>query len=329
MGQRANLIVKQNGRWQLYYDHWCANRLDVELFWGPALALRFIEQREPVGESDWLDEIWCEGAALLDFDEDVLLFFGGEDIMWDVPLRRAHLALMHEMWPGWEIRWAHEGLVTVGTYVGKPKEMFLTDREPDPEQRFRILGDDPEDNRILLTVTRDGVTTAGRICGDEESLLLGPGALPELPELTGAAATGRLDWHGDMPLGGLHLDYDCSAFAYWSAGPTPAIEERVAAAWPGWDFAWLHDLYHAHIMLTGVDVLLPDKPFAELQAARVGSLQHRYHAQARNPAKELAERMGATDINPATDEARGSVGDAEEKRRILEALSRQFPGRPN
>jgi hypothetical protein len=31
MEQRANLVVVNDGDWQLYYDHWCANRLDIEL----------------------------------------------------------------------------------------------------------------------------------------------------------------------------------------------------------------------------------------------------------------------------------------------------------
>jgi hypothetical protein len=42
MGQRANLLIIESGRGTLYYDHWCANRLDDELFWGPEEALHFI-----------------------------------------------------------------------------------------------------------------------------------------------------------------------------------------------------------------------------------------------------------------------------------------------
>jgi len=104
MGQRANLIVGQQGRWRLYYDHWCANRLDVELFWGPEPARRFIEQFDAVDESRWLDEVWCEGAAVPDLDDRVLVFFGGEDIIGDITLRRTHLSLMRDMWPGWQIK---------------------------------------------------------------------------------------------------------------------------------------------------------------------------------------------------------------------------------
>ena len=33
VGQRANLIVIREDGWQIYHDHWRANRLDVELVW--------------------------------------------------------------------------------------------------------------------------------------------------------------------------------------------------------------------------------------------------------------------------------------------------------
>ncbi|HJW92891.1 MAG TPA: hypothetical protein VJ901_04675 [Thermoanaerobaculia bacterium] len=113
MGQRANLIVIEHGQRTVYYDHWCANRLDDELFWGPEEALHFIRQREPAGDGGWLDEVWCEGAALLDLDRRDLLFFGGEDVLYDVRLRRVHLDLLRRQWDGWTVRWAPEGLMTV------------------------------------------------------------------------------------------------------------------------------------------------------------------------------------------------------------------------
>lgn len=106
MGQRANLVIVRRGDWRLYYDHWCANRLDIELFWGPRLAAELIEQRAPLDDRQgWLDEVWCEGAAVLDEDRQVLLWFGGEDVLYDIPLRRAFLELMRCQWPGWEVRW--------------------------------------------------------------------------------------------------------------------------------------------------------------------------------------------------------------------------------
>src|SRR5438874_1905161 len=118
MGQRANLVVVRNGAWKLFYDHWCANRLDTELFWGPGLATQFIEQRAALEDrNDWLDEVWAEGAAIVDHDHQTLLWYGGEDILYDIPRRRVLLEMMQSQWPAWMIRWAAGGIAEIGAYV--------------------------------------------------------------------------------------------------------------------------------------------------------------------------------------------------------------------
>lgn len=288
------------------------------------MARRFIEQLDTVDESRWLDEVWCEGAAVLDLDDRTLLFFGGDDIIGDIPLRRAHLSLMRDMWPGWQIRWAHEGIVTIGAHVGRPAQVFLCESEPDPEERFRIETDAADANRTLLTVTGDGVTSAWRVAGDEEALRLGPGALDVLDEVPGSD---RLVWEGAMPAGGLHVDYDAKTLGFWWAHPTPAIADRAAAAWPGWDISWFEDRFEAQIERTDLRIRLPAPPLIELQAARIESLRRRCHWHARNSARDLAARIGAAMIGAASDDARGPVGDEAEKLEILHGLSRRVFGR--
>jgi len=322
VGQRANLLVGRRGTWTLYYDHWCANRLDVELFWGLDLALTFIEQRDAKDSSYWLDEVWCEGAAAVDTDRHLLLFFGGEDILWDIPLRRAHLALMREAWPGWEVRWADEGIVTVGSYAGEPRKRFLDDHQPGPKARFSVLTEYPEDNTTLLTCTTEGATTVRRVYGDEESLRLGPGQLAVLSELEGSDS---LDWEGEMPSGGCHIDLDRKSIAFWWAETTPAIEDRARSAWPGWQVTWLRDRYEDHVALSGLGIRLPERPLADLQTERLDQLRLLCDHEAKNPAKELAARAGATEINPATDEARGSVGTESEKLEHMDRLASRVP----
>jgi len=96
MGQRANLVIVRRQDWRLYYDHWRPNRLDIELFWGPRLAAEFIEQREPDSDLDgWLDEVWCEGAAILDEDRKALLWYGGEDFEAQLDLASIEIQLPH------------------------------------------------------------------------------------------------------------------------------------------------------------------------------------------------------------------------------------------
>ena len=93
MGQRAVLIIAENEKYEIYYDHWCANTLDSYLFWGPEEAVSFIRKHDPE-KGYWLNDVWCEGAVLVDLDKKKLLFFGGEDIIYEIPLGRGYLELL-------------------------------------------------------------------------------------------------------------------------------------------------------------------------------------------------------------------------------------------
>ncbi len=318
MGQRANLVVVKGGDWKLYYDHWCANRLDMELFWGPIWATEFIEQRSPLDDrTDWLDEIWCEGAAIIDHDRRVVVWYGGEDIQYDVPSRRAFVALMQRQWPGWEIRWATGAITDIGRYLHIPLDRFLARSDTKREGSFGVWPEEPDYNNVLLTVKEGGFTSAARILGDEESLEAGAG---QLSSLTAFPRTSEFTWTGSMPTLGLHLDLDQRDLWYWNAYPAEFIEDRVQQTWPGWRTQWLHDRFEEHLRIASVEIRLPVRGAAELHAELIERLRRSFDHPASNPARKLGPRLGATNINPWTDEARGSVGSPAEKLRILDAI---------
>jgi len=104
MGQRANFAIGNASSYKLFYNHWCANTLPFELFWGPEHAHDFISRQKVVdNDTGWLDTIWAEGGAVLDLSTKTLLLYGGEDLLYDVPLRRAFLKLLKTSWSGWTI----------------------------------------------------------------------------------------------------------------------------------------------------------------------------------------------------------------------------------
>ncbi len=317
-------MIRWRGEWRLFYDHWCANRLDIELFWGPEEARAYIEQRQPVDDrDDWLDAVWCEGAALLDCDSRQLLWFGGEEILGDVPLRRAFLALMASRWRGWEIEWAAGGIVEIGGRLGFPAKKFLDDRRPDPDRKYRAMVEYPEDNNILLTIRQRGRTTATRVYGDEESIEVGSSQLSDLLALPREEA---LEWRGRSPIGGLHLDVDERALFYWHANPTEGLETRVTEVWPGWRCRNLVDWYEVHLSLAdGASISLPRRSVESLQRSLIESLRRNATVAAANPARKLLSRLEGGAVNPWTDEARGSVGAESRKLRILDELERQLP----
>jgi hypothetical protein len=319
MGQRANLVIVERGKWKLYYDHWCANRLHIELFWGPDIATEYIEQRQPcVDREDWLDEVWCEGGAIVDYDRKVLVWYGGEDILNDIPLRRAFLLLLGQQWRDWEVRWAHEGIVEIGTYLGFPPGKFLVDRLPDAaEAAVRLLDEYPEDNNLLLTLRRGGITLAARAFGTEESLELG---VEQFPILEALCRSEHIEWTGGPPTIGLHIDSDKQSISYWYAHPREAIEERVGRGWPGWNTKWLKDRYEEQLLMSDDIVRLQISNEVDLQRSLIEHLRLACEKRATNPAADLAPRIGATGINPRTNEARGSVGLLSAKLLLLDAL---------
>ena len=94
MGQHANLVIVRGGARRLYYDHWCANRLDVELFWGPALAVEFIEQREALAEaSAWHSRLALHHPTLLAFELESSLVWRGDFPTGGIHLNRNTQAL--------------------------------------------------------------------------------------------------------------------------------------------------------------------------------------------------------------------------------------------
>lgn len=127
MGQRASLAVITDRGTELYYSHWRANTLDRDLFWGPAHATAFIRrQRSEAEGAEILDEVWAEGGAVVDQTRRTLLWYGGQDICFDIPRRRLHLALMRRLWRDWTIEWACEGIADIADALGISRDVVLT-----------------------------------------------------------------------------------------------------------------------------------------------------------------------------------------------------------
>lgn len=258
MGQRANLILKHREGYELYYSHWRANSLDRELFWGPDAAIEFIRGQRSVDEGAvWLDEVWAEGAGVVDLAERVL-WFGGEDVLYDVPLRGVHLALMREMWPGWDVRWAHDHIWEIANYVGEAGDTLLragaVPHEPtihhpeEPDWISFVLSIRCLDGRWKLHAF-DTSEEEAALAGPRWATVLGAADLPDIYDYASRTDT--------FPNGGLHIDETARRVEVWLAPAAAAFERRLHAAWQGWDVRWHRDRFEAVTDQLGPRLILP------------------------------------------------------------------------
>jgi hypothetical protein len=261
MGQRANLILIEGGRHTVYYAHWRANTLPRDLFWGPVNAATFIRAQRLIEEGGLLDQIWAEGGAVLDCDHKVLLLFGGDDLSYDVPLRRAYLRLMDVVWQGWEGRWAHEGAVDVAEYIGRPRDDVLSASasadvtEPDlspPEERGWV-------NTVGSVRFPDGRLKLFpmEMSDGHEVLLAGPTLIDVAAKAPGVERLYSAEWTNDFPGAGFHIDVLRRTVEFWTARDAPHATARVARKWPEWSVTWHRDRYEAHLAAAGPALRFP------------------------------------------------------------------------
>ncbi|TDF95466.1 hypothetical protein [Paenibacillus piri] len=252
MGQRANLVIVHQDGYDLYYNHWCANTLPRELFWGPQHAISFVEAQSKIDETDWLDDIWAEGGVVIDAEKKLLLFFGGEEELWSIPYRRIFLRLMQKVWGDWELLWANEGIVDIAGYVGVSREVVLTRQDDDLAEISLAPPEEKDLVDTIVTITFDDEKTLifPLYGGIEGFLLHGPKLLQSCNRSFGYKEFHIGDWTKDFPSSGVHLDFNNKQMDIWHADTFSNIIQRMKELWPDWEILEHNDQYEVQIQKT-------------------------------------------------------------------------------
>jgi hypothetical protein len=293
VGQRANLIVARDQGYELFYCHWCANTLPCDLFWGPRHAMAFIRSQRRVDEDDWLDDVWAEGGALIDPDHRILILFGGDDLRSDVPVRRVYLDLLRQVWAGWDIRWAHEGIVDLADYVGCPSSKVLSDVED------RATGLEPPLEKGWTTIVAsvrfaDGALRLYPLPGRvREYLEVGSTLLDHASKPKGFERFPPDGWTLSFPDGGFHIDARQRQLSFWIANAVSRIVPRVEAIWPGWAVLWEKDRFEGQLERTDGALKFPNEPTDKLRAQVVQMLLARNEASPVDSLLQSAARKRA------------------------------------
>jgi hypothetical protein len=225
MGARAQYVVVENGAWQRYYSHWAANRVVHDLLPGPAAATRCFRANREIDE--WLDDLWCEGAALVDHDRRTLLWFAFADNWADHLAARSVLA---RTWPGWDVRFAHDGMGDLTHHLGLGRDLTRT---PGWFETFEPSGFTSSEytdpcSVVSLRLPDGSVRAWGSNSEPVEHLAGGP-RLVDL--IAASSATPALT---DMPYGGVHFDPQARTVSLWAVQTVAGVHDWPLPGWEDW-----------------------------------------------------------------------------------------------
>lgn len=262
MGHRANLLLVDESGYELYYCQWCALSLVKEFFWGPEYAFRFIKQLPPA--KGWLDTVWAEGGAMLDTHRNRMMLFGCDDITYDIPLRRVYHELIQLIWEGWQIDWAHNGIIDLAEYVGYPRERVHTQRSEGRDAIKLSLPGEPEWTTTIASIRLgDGTIRIIPLEGMHDPLIGGERLVSVLKAEAKLDHFSMASTGADFPFEGFHIDEGKQDLYIWSAQPDGLIED-IRPYWEGWEIHWLKDAYETLIALTDNRITLQDRTTEEL-----------------------------------------------------------------
>ncbi|MWA05652.1 hypothetical protein F8568_035905 [Actinomadura sp. LD22] len=286
MGARANFVLIDAGGMRLHYSHWGADRVCSVLAAGPAAAVRFISEQHRCDdpERDWLNDAWAEGGAVVDRTARRLLFYG-DQLMLDLPCKRAFLALLEPMWPGWTVRWAYDGIGDLAAAAGLDRSAV---RSPDEEERHlpeEAVTGDYETYLFgvvhLLTVRTPEGCTAYPLGQFVHTAWQGPALLDRLP----AGGLRRVDL-GEFPSGGLHVDAGARTAGVWIHGSCRGLVPALGELWPGWRVEFWEDRYEEQFARCGGAVTAPDAGLAAALDQVVATLGAR---RGEDPARRMLD----------------------------------------
>ena len=283
MGNGANLVIVENQDWDLYYDHWAGCRILDSLIGGPELALRYIRSQRQCEKTEWTDPIWADGGAVVDLDRRRLLFFGDE-LMVEMPERRALMAVLEQLWPGYAICWAFDGTVELAGYVGADLRPYAWDKQP-PVELTR-----DRDALCHLVSVKDiaGGVRLWPLHWELSSAWRGPELLDALPGRGVKSLT-----LNKIPEGGVHIDLAEQMVGVWQTADTLGIFHELHDLWPGWHTECWEDRFEEQLKHCGAALRVPEVDLvAGIDSAQSWISKRVFQSFEDSPAGHIAQLAG-------------------------------------
>jgi hypothetical protein len=235
MGHRSNFIIVEQQKADIYYSHWRAITIPKDIFWGLEVTLDYIRSLEPTERL--LDDLYCEGAVLVDLDRHKLMFFGGDEIKFSPPLRRAFLPLLQLNWPEWKVEWLNQGLLDIANYlkldlcrikynlISDIWEISSVDLEEDEE---------PDNGHIITVKYHEANVFDYGFSWDFELvdiLSLGSNLIDFLETKEPLTTLSEEDVRGGTYINSIEKEI----WIWWGEPRSNDVLQQIADRWPGWN----------------------------------------------------------------------------------------------
>lgn len=257
MGSRLGVVIHDDGGFELYYDHWAAQTIGIDVALdGCEATVRRVRDMEPMGVDSphaWEGASWIEGSLLIDFVNRRLVWAEESEAIY---LPRIVNHLIECTWPGWTALWAAEGVRGILRLLDVDTAGIFkapTEIEPHSEAPLVVPWADYEgDDAISVSLaTGDLVRWRGSVyLGDvasrppEELSCVAEEALAR--SVRGESVLWDQQRRERSPEVGIHVDFTARTLCWWGLADDDAGVEGFDALWQGWDIRTLGDNYEFH-----------------------------------------------------------------------------------
>ena len=165
-----------------------------------------------------------------------------------MPLRRALLDVLTDVWDRVQVGWAYDGMVELAGYVGEElppvRHEWATPLTVARDRNYRC--------QLVSVVGSDGTLRMWPLTPYSHPASLGPQLVDSLPGRGVKKVALRT-----IPAGGVHVDLLRKLVGVWSAGETPEAFDGLAQVWSGWTVDRWEDCYEEQVARCGGAMRVP------------------------------------------------------------------------
>lgn len=263
MGSRLGVIVLAESGPELYYDHWAAQTIGIDIaLEGFEATLARVRSMTPMGvdtPAQWHGATWIEGSLLIDLIQRHVVWAEESSYLY---LPRIVNHLIEKTWPGWSAVWSPEGVRGILWLAGVDPASIFTEK--------RCSQRTVEDLTWFAPWAEGGTCDALSVRLDSEQVIAwrGEGSLDFIaelgPDLIRSVAVEALARSGtgepvlwdpercnEGPATGIHLDFTTKTARWWAICDDDRQIDAFDGLWPGWSVETVGDAYEFHEHVTG------------------------------------------------------------------------------